>query len=218
MAPIATDHANSFQAVAMQVSSLSAAGVPVSGSSSCWITNQFVSVGFTPTYQAGADAAQLAADGSLCLDYKSPDVLRYAALSIAICNPEPELRYIMSGGELFTPPPGTGVPVTGYGAPQHGVLATPNGISIECWSRAIVNGKAAVTNPYWYWVFPYAQLWPTGETVLQNGIPAIVFTGYGYGNTAFGTGPQGTWPFDQSRPYQFARAATVPTIVNGFIA
>lgn len=218
MAPIATDHANSFQAVAMQVASLNASSVPISANSSCWITNQFVSVSFTPTYQAGADASQLAADGTLCLDYKSPDQLRYVALSIAVCNPEPELRQLMAGGILFTPPPGTGVAVTGYGAPQHGALGTPNGVSIECWSRAIVNGAPATTNKYWYWVFPYAQVWPTGETILENGIPAIVFTGYGYGNSSFGTGPQGTWPFTSDRSYQFARAASVPSITNGFIA
>lgn len=215
--PIATDHANSFQAVAMQVSTLNAASVPISANGNTWMSTQFISVSFTPTYQAGADVAQLAADGTLCLDYKSPDMLRYVALSIAICNPEPELRETLSGGELFTPPPGSGA-VTGYGAPQHGTFGTPNGISIECWSRAVINGKPAPVNPFWYWVFPYAQVWPTGETVLGNNIPAIVFTGYGYGNASFGTGPAGAWPFTSDRAYQFARAATTPTLQNGFIA
>lgn len=211
----ATDHANSFQAVAMRVGSLSAASVPLTAVNSAWTTNQFVSIGFTPTYQAGADVAQLAADGTLCADYKSPDQLRYVALTVAVCNPEPELRQLIAGGLVFTPPPGTG-PVTGYAAPDRGVLATPNGIAIEAWSRAIVNGKPASTNPYWYWVFPYAQLWPTGETRLENGLPAIQFTGYGYGNANFGSGIDGRWPFTSDRAYQFARAATLPTITNGF--
>ncbi len=212
--PPATDHANSFQAVAMRVTTLNANSTPFTGSGGSWITNQFVSVGFTPTYQAGADAAQLAADGTLCADFKSPDVLRYAALSIAICNPEPELRQVMSGGLTFSP--GVGQAVTGYGAPDHGVAATPNGVAIEVWSRAVVNGKQSSVNPYWYWIFPYAQMWATGETTLENGYPAIVFTGYSFGNTSFGGGIGGTWPYDSSRAYAFARAATVPTILNGF--
>lgn len=213
--PAATDHANSFQAVAMRVTTLNANSTVFTGSGGSWITNQFISVGFTPTYQAGADAAQLAADGTLCADFKSPDVLRYAALSVAICNPEPELRNLMSGGETFSP--GGASPVVGYGAPLHGVQATPNGVSLECWSRAVVNGKQASANPYWYWVFPYAQMWPTGETTLENGYPAIVFTGYAFGNSSW-SAIDGAWPWDTSRAYAFARAATTPTILNGFLS
>lgn len=213
--PPATDHANSFQAVCFRVGQLSASSVPLTAAGSYWTTNQFVSVGFTPTYQAGADLAQLAADGTLCADYKSPDMLRFVALSVAICNPEPELRAQMGGGVLFTPSPGTGA-VTGYGAPQRGVIPQPNGVVLEAWSRAIVNGKPASVNPYWMWVFPYAQIWPTGETRLENGLPALTFSGYGYGNASYGSGVDGSWPFTSDRAYQFARSATTPTITNSF--
>lgn len=216
MASVATDHANSFQAVAMRVGSLDATSTPLSAAGSAWTSNQFIRIGFTPTYQAGADVAQLAADGTLCVDYKSPDMLRYVALSVTVCNPEPELRQVMSGGILFTPASPPGQAVSGYGAPGRGVFATPNGVALECWSRAVVNGKQASTNPYWYWVFPYAQLWATGETALENGIPAMVFTGYGYGNPNFGASIDGRWPFTSDRAYQFARAQTIPTITNGF--
>lgn len=214
MPGIATDHANSFQAVAMRVGALSAASSALTASGSAWTTNQFISVGFTPTYQAGADVAQLAADGTLCADYKSPDMLRYVALAVSICNPEPELRQAMSGGILLTPSPGTG-PVTGYASPNRGVIPTPNGVALEVWSRAILNGKPATTNPFWYWVFPYCMLWPTGETVLENGLPAMTFTGYGYGNPAWAA-IDGAWPFSASQAYQFARAATTPAVTNGF--
>lgn len=214
--PAATDHANTFQATQMRVTSLNANSTLFTGSGGCWNTNQFVSVGFTPTYIAGADASQLAADGSLCLDYKSPDILRYVALTVTICNPEPELRNLIAGGEVFSP--GGAAPATGYGAPLHGVIPVPNGNALECWSRAVVNGKQAASNPYWYWVFPYTQLWPTGETTLQNGLPAIVFTGYGYGNSGFGAAIDGGWPYGSDRAYQFARAATQPSILNGFLS
>jgi hypothetical protein len=206
---VATDHANSFQAVAMRVGKLSAAGTSLTATGSAWTTNQFVSVGFTPTYQAGADLAQLAADGTLCADYRSPDMLRYVALSVAICNPEPELRQTMSGGTLLTPPPGTGA-VTGYAAPDRGVIPTPNGVSLEVWSRAIVNA-----NPYWLWIFPYSMLWPTGETTLENGLPALQFTGYGYGNPSWQS-IDGAWPFVTDKAYAYARTATIPAITNGF--
>lgn len=216
MPPVATDHANSFQAVAMRVGSLSAASVPLTASGSYWTSNQFIRIAFTPTYQAGADLAQLAADGTLCADYKSPDMLRFVALTVSVCNPEPELRQVLGGGLLFTPATPPGGPVTGWAAPDRGVIPTPNGIALEAWSRAIINGKPASTNPYWQWIFPYAMLWATGETALENGVPALVFTGYGYGNASFGTGFAGEWPFTSDRAYQFARSATVPSINNGF--
>lgn len=214
MASVATDHANSFQAVAMRVGKLSAAGTALTASGSAWTSNQFISVGFTPTYQGGADVAQLAADGTLCADYKSPDMLRFVALSVSICNPEPELRQLMAGGTLFTPPPGTGA-VTGYGAPDRGSIPTPNGVALEVWSRAIINGKPASVNPYWMWIFPYCMLWATGETVLENGLPAMQFSGYGYGNPVWSS-IDGAWPFVTDKAYAFARAATVPAITNGF--
>lgn len=215
MASVATDHANSFQAQAFRVCNLDATSTPVTATTNFWTSNQFISVGFTPTYQAGADVAQLAADGTLCADYKAPDMLRYAAISVAICNPEPELRAMLGGGVLFTPPPGSGA-VSGYGAPQRGSIPQPNGVAIEAWSRAVVNGKQASVNPYWYWVFPYCQIWPVGETRLENGLPAFAFQGYAYGNANFGTGPTGLWPFTSDRAYQFARASALPTINNGW--
>lgn len=213
-APTATDHANSIQAQAMRVTTLNASSTPFTGSGGSWTSNQFVSVGFTPTYQAGADVTLLAADGTLCVDFKSPDVLRYVALSVTVCNPEPELRQLMSGGEVFSP--GGAQAAVGYGAPIHGALGTPNGIGLEVWSRAVINGKQASSNPYWWWVFPYAQLWPTGETTLENGVPAIVFTGYAYGNPSWGTGIDGLWPWDTSRAYEYARTTNLPPILNAF--
>lgn len=206
-----TDHANSFQAVAMRVGSLDATSTPLSAPGSAWTSNQFTRIAFTPTYQAGADVAQLGADGTLCVDYRSPDMLRFVALTVTVCNPEPELRYTLAGGVLLG-----SAPVLGWAAQQRGTFATPNGVAVECWSRAIVNGKQASVNPYWYWVFPYAQLWPTGETALENGIPAMVFTGYAYGNSNFGSAIDGRWPYPSDRAYQFARAATTPSITNSF--
>ncbi len=212
-APV-TDHANSFQAVALRAGLLSASGAALTGANSAWITNQFISVGFTPTYQAGADLSQLAADGTLCADYKSPDMLRYVALTVSVCNPEPELRNQLGGGEVFVPSPGTG-PATGYGAPSRGTIPQPNGIALEVWSRAILNGKPAATNPYWMWIFPYVQIWPTGETTLENAMPAQVYTGYGYGNPSWAS-IDGAWPFATDRAYAYARTATIPPITNSF--
>jgi hypothetical protein len=103
-----------------------------------------------------------------------------------------------------------GVGTLGWSAPDSGSVATPNGVGIEVWSKAIVAGRPAVVNPFWRWVFPYAQLKLAGDRVLENGAMANTFEGYGLGNAEFGTGPGGDWAFPTTSAYQYARDATAP--------
>lgn len=105
----------------------------------------------------------------------------------------------------------------GWAAPPLGIDATPNGISMEVWSRAIVAGKPAATNPYWRWVFPYTQMRLSGDRTLENGLMANVFEGFGVGNAAWGDGPAGDWPYVADRAYQYARVSTFPS-TSGYTA
>jgi hypothetical protein len=99
----------------------------------------------------------------------------------------------------------------GWAAPELGTDPTPNGVSLEIWSRAIVAGKPASTNPYWRWVFPYAQMRLSGDRTLENGLMANVFEGYGVGNDSWGDGPVNDWTFTTGSPYQYARTSSFPS-------
>lgn len=218
-APAVTDHATSVRGYAMRVSSLAVSGTPLTGTSgSVWVSGQFLNVTFTPENEAGEDIANKAADGSLCQILKTPDILKYYNVHIEICNPEPELVVLLGGGTTFTNAGST--PVTGYQSLQAGQLTTSgvgNGVGIEVWSGAYVNGKPAATNPYWVHVFPLCTLTLTGDRVIENGFIATVFEGYCFGNANFF--PGGGTPVLQiptDKPYQSDRVAALPTILNGF--
>lgn len=208
------DHAASVQGVALRVCKLDAAGEPLVGASSSFVTNAFMKAAWTPEYNTGDEIEEKAADGSTCIYYQMPDTLKRVELELAICNPDPELYEMLTGGTILTASSET----VGYQGPPTGVDPTPNGVGIEIWSRAIVAGKPAATLPYFRWVFPYAKMKQDGDRTLENGALANVFKGYGLDNAAFGTGPAADWTFDSDRAYQFARVATVPTITNGYVA
>ncbi len=109
---------------------------------------------------------------------------------------------------------------TGYAAPMTGTDSNPNGAGLEVWSKAISGGRQASTNPFWQWIFPYVQMRPTGERVIENGLLANTFSGWGQGNVKFGTGvpkhPNGVWPFTTDRAYAYSRVATAPTGTIGY--
>lgn len=109
----------------------------------------------------------------------------------------------------------------GYAAPLVGVDANPYGAGLEVWSKAIQAGRPAASNPYWQWVFPYVQLRPTGERVVENGLMANVFSGWGTANTQFANGTHhhtaSPWAFNTDRPYAYARTATAPVGVKGYV-
>jgi hypothetical protein len=102
----------------------------------------------------------------------------------------------------------------GWAAPAIGDDPAGNGVAIEVWSYAVASGKRAATYPYFHWIFPYARLRQSGDRVIENGLLANTFEGYGIGNTAFGTGPDTRWSWDEvtDRPYAYARSSWSPSI------
>jgi hypothetical protein len=102
----------------------------------------------------------------------------------------------------------------GWAAPAIGDDPSGNGVAIEVWSHAVANGKRAAVNPYFHWIFPYARLRQSGDRVIENGMLANTFEGYGIGNTAFGTGPDTRWEWAEvtDRPYAYARSIWSPSL------
>ena len=204
---MAQDNASSVAGMAIRVTRLQASGAHVVGPSASYVTKKFVSLGFTPEYESGDEFTTKAADGSVCVTWKAPDTLKRVTLSIALCDPDPEFTEMISGGTLLS----SGGLSVGYKAPLVGVDATPNGVAIEVWSIANVNGRQAATNPYWHWVFPYAQMHQAGERAIQNDLLATSFEGWGVGNVGFGDGPAAPqWPFASDAPVAYARTTSIP--------
>jgi hypothetical protein len=216
------DYAASVQGVAIRVTRLDAAGNMLNGAGDSYTTSAFLRASFTPEYEEGDEIVEKSADGTICVSYKAPDTLKRITMEIAICEPDPELTALMSGGLLlrknfgsFASPNNQSI---GWAAPNVGDDPAGNGVAIEVWSFAVKDGRRASVNPYFYWVFPYAKLRQSGDRVIENGLLANTFEGYGLGNVSFASGLDERWeyPIATERPYAYARGDWAPEGLKGF--
>ncbi|WJZ48518.1 major tail protein [Actinomycetia phage DSL-LC01] len=216
------DYAASIQGVSIRVTRLDASGTLLNNPGDSYTTSGFMRLSFTPEYEEGDEITEKNANGAVCVTYKSPDTLKRITMEVALCEPDPELTQMMSGGLLLRKNLGTFVAPNnksiGWASPAVGDDPSGYGVSIECWSHAIKEGKKAATLPYFHWVFPYCKLRQSGDRVIENGMLATTFEGYGLGNTSFASGPDGRWeyPVAAERPYSYARGSWAPTGLSGF--
>jgi hypothetical protein len=216
------DYAASIQGVSIRVTRLNANGTLANGPGDSYTTSAFMRMSFTPEYEEGDEITEKSANGSICVSYKAPDTLKRITMELAICEPDPELTNLISGGLLLRKNLGTfGSPdrkSIGWSSPNVGDDPSGNGVAIECWSFAVKDGRRASTLPYFHWVFPYAKLRQSGDRVIENGMLANTFEGYGLGNVSFGSGLDERWEFPTAteRPYSYARTSYAPTGRTGF--
>jgi len=216
------ENAASIQGVGIRVTRLDASGNLLNNPGDSYTTAAFIQVTFTPEYEAGDEITQKGASGAVCVTYQAPDTLKRITMELAICEPDPELTALISGGLLLRKNLGSiGTPNNksiGWAAPAVGDDPSGNGVAIEAWSLAIRDGRKAGTLPYFQWVFPFAKLNQSGDRVIENGLMATTFSGYGLGNSSFESGPDERWEFPVAaeRPYSYARAAWAPLGLNGF--
>lgn len=216
------DYAASIQGVSIRVTRLDAAGNLLNSPGDSYTTSAFMRVSFTPEYEEGDEIVEKSANGTICVSYKAPDTLKRVTMELAICEPDPELTNLMSGGLLLRKNLGTFASPDrksiGWSSPGIGDDPAGNGVAIECWSFAVKDGKRAATLPYFHWVFPYCRMRQSGDRVIENGMIASTFEGYSIGNSLFSTGLDERWefPLATERPYSYARASWAPTGRKGF--
>jgi hypothetical protein len=212
------EYAASIQGVAIRVTRLDAAGNLLNGAGDSYTTSAFMRVSFTPEYEEGDEITEKSANGTVCVTYKAPDTLKRITMELAICEPDPELSQLLSGGLLLRKTVDGVVKSVGWAAPGVGDDPAGYGVAIEAWSHAVKDGKRASVLPYFHWVFPYAKLRQSGDRVIENGMLATTFEGYGLGNRNFESGVDGRWEFPVAaeRPYSYARASWAPVGLQGF--
>lgn len=216
------DYAASVQGAAIRVTRLDSVGNLMTGPMDSYTTSSFIRVSFTPEYEEGDEITEKAADGTVCVSFKAPDTLKRVTMEIAICDPDPEFTALVSGGLLLTRQGTPGDQGTtrsvGWAAAQVGEDPSRDGVAVEVWSYAVQNGKKAPVDPYYHWIFPYVKVRQSGDRVIENGLLANTFEGFGLGNSNFETGPDGRWewPSVTDRPYMFARDDWAPIGYKGF--
>lgn len=211
-------YAASVQGVAVRVTRLDAAGNLLTGTSDSYTTSSFTRVSFTPEYEDGDEITEKAADGTICVSFKAPDTLKRVTMEIAICEPDPEFTALVSGGVLLTRTVDGKRQSVGWASAQVGEDPSRDGVAVEVWSYAVINGKKAGVNPYYQWIFPYVKVRQSGDRVIENGLLANTFEGFGLGNESFGSGIDGRWrwPAATDRPYLYSRVDWAPVGYKGF--
>ncbi len=212
------EYAASIQGVSIRVTRLDSAGNLLNGAGDSYVTSAFMRVSFTPEYEEGDEITEKNANGIVCVTYKSPDVLKRITMELAICEPDSELSQLLSGGLLLRKTIDGVSKSIGWAAPGVGDDPAGNGVAIEVWSHAVKDGKRASVLPYFHWVFPFAKMRQSGDRVIENGMLATTFEGYGLGNANFGAGADGRWDFPVAaeRPYSYARTSWAPQGLQGF--
>ena len=216
------DYAASIQGVSIRVTRLDAAGNLLTGPQDSYTTSAFMRVSFTPEYEEGDEITEKGANGVICVSYKAPDTLKRITMELAICEPDPELSALLSGGLLLRKNVGTALDPNnqsvGWAAPGVGDDPAGNGVAVEAWSHAVTGGKRNGVLPYFHWVFPYAKFRQSGDRVIENGLLANTFEGFGLGNVNFKSGIDGRWEFPVAaeRPYAYARSSWAPVGLRGF--
>lgn len=207
------DGAASLHCVAMRVSQLDATGVAAVGGK-FYVSDSLTRIDFNPDIEAGPEVADRNAAGALVVTWKIMDVMKRLVMTIELVTPDPELEVMLSGGTTFvgtgTPP----LPVMGAQYPPVMVEAVPNGVGVEAWTRAVVNGRQPVDFPWLRWGFPLVKLRKSNRTADVNRM-ANVFEGFGFENGQFGDGPAGDFTFDSQRVCQWFRDADIPTVQLG---
>jgi hypothetical protein len=86
----------------VRVTRLDACGAPPAATTanSLVTSSGFVSVQFSPDYEAGTEIIQKNANGDLCINDKSCDVFKRVNVTISFCNVDPDLFSLVSGNSV----------------------------------------------------------------------------------------------------------------------
>lgn len=103
------DYAASVQAVGLRVSKLTAAGAVLSGAKSAYGTKAFTTFSWTLEYDEGDEINQTNGSGEKCVYYKLDDTVKQVSMGLTICNPQPELVEMLTGGSVLLGPDGSPV-------------------------------------------------------------------------------------------------------------
>lgn len=205
--------AASLHGLAVRVTQLQADGSHIANSQ-MYTTDNLVKFDFNPDIEAGTEVSDKNASGNVAVTFRMPDVIKRLTMDLEVVYPDPELEVLVSGGSTYVS--GTSN-IMGMQYPPlniAGVLNQVNGVSVEIWTHAILNGGIDPLQPYMHWVFPRCFFRKNNRTIDINRM-ASSFTGYGLENTMWGSGPQADWTWDSSRVAQWAFTNTVPSSTLG---
>lgn len=203
---MAVDGAASLFAVAMRVCKLGPTGLITPGAGNLYVSDAMTEIPIGHEYTDGEEVEQKNAAGRLCVSYKAPDSLKRGTFEVTLCSPDDELEAMLSGGTVLL----DGADVIGFAPPAIGSEPNPDGVGVEVWTRAIVDGSLATTNPYWRWVFPRVKGLRAGDMSLNAEPTNPTYTGVLEQNPSYEDGPANDIEIPTTRIWQRFRDSGFP--------
>lgn len=209
---MAEDCAGSLQVCAMRLARLDTDGTPLVGADNLLVTNDFSTVNYAFEMSEGEDFEQKNACGDISVAFKEQDRIKRMTLGATFTKKQPEVHQFLFGGTLIE----DAGDVIGYIPPGTGENPNPNGVSVEVWTKAIVDGAQAAELPWWWFVFPRTK-WVPGDAALGNEVHQSPFTGFTEQNSNWGDGPANDWTYDDPTHFAFVRSDDIPTPTCGLL-
>lgn len=212
------DGAGTLFALGVRVAKLDVDGKPTVGTTNAYTSDALVKVELGLEYEDAKQVTQLNGSGVACVNYQAPYTLKRGSIKgLQICTPDPNLLAFLIGGDVINDS-GTPANQIGYRAPQTGVEETPNGVSLEFWTKAVIGSALATVLPYFHWIVPRAFLIPAGSWVLSGDAAMLPeFDGYGTQNAGWGKGPNNDVLTPTDRVWQYTREAGIPNLDAGTV-
>lgn len=198
-----------LQAVRLRVATLDfVSGVPLPGANHLYVTDAFVKVGFGWEVKDGTEIEEENAQGGVCAYVKGSKTRKRGNVNLEICTSDPYLTTMLDNGTIIED--GDRI---GAAAPALGV-AEDFAVSIEVWTKRIVNGALDPSSPYAWWVYPRVQGLVPGDHEHGNSALKPSYTGEAYENPNWYDGPLNDWPAASNRVHQWIPTTTLPAITH----
>jgi hypothetical protein len=199
---------SSLMACRLRAARLDSAGYIIAGADNMVVSDALIQVNWEVEVAEGAELEQRNGCDEVCVTSKNPDTVKRVNLNMTLCHLDIELIEILAGGDIYL----DGADPIGYQVP--GVDESPDGASLEVWTKRWNNSQQASGRPYWRWGFPLTK-WRWGNVTLENGILAVPLSGVGEANTLFANGPLNDWPGDLTNPFGFFADTAMPAATCG---
>lgn len=190
---MATVCASAIKGRVMRVILLDTCGNPVTGSGSAVVVSDgFISVKSTPSYEDGTEYTQKNANGELCVNEMGLAQFKRTDLEAQFCTIDPDVATIIGGGRLLQASAATGV-----GA-AFGEATNTSRFSLEVWQN--VSGHDACDaggNPqYVYWVWANCGDGKMSDYTIEDGVSSFTLTAVTKSvGPQWGTGPGTAGPW-----------------------
>lgn len=209
-----TDAAAQVKALMLRVARLAADGTTPAGPDGLYVTDSLVRIERRSVFAESEEIEEKNGRGVPCVTFPGNRYVKRHDLTIVVCTPDEELEELLAGGTLLT----SGGNTIGYAEPAVGTQPNPNGVSIEAWTYAVVDGAPAAVNPYRWYAWPRVYDIVREDDTFEDGALLPTFTGKAVQNPNWGNGPLNDWPSTSTRILQRVRTPDLPTSQVGYQA